>query len=77
MSTARDKILHRHAQELADFDAQERRNVESMAQWHAHRGPFIVRAALMFKVSCAEVTQAQYAAAVQQTERDTMPRSLR
>ena len=44
-----------------------------IAEWHARRGPFIVRAALMFNVLADKVTPAQYAAAVERTEWDTMP----
>lgn len=50
-----------------------RRNAQVLAEWHAWRQPFIVRASLMFDVPPAEVTQAQYNAAYEQTLRDTMP----
>lgn len=53
--------------------ARLKRNSQFMAEWHAWRGPFIVRAALMFDVPTAEVTPAQYAAAVERTKQDTMP----
>ena len=46
---------------------------QSMAEFHAYRSGFIVRASLMFNVPCSEVTQAQYAAAVERTRQDTMP----
>ena len=47
--------------------------VQLTAEWHAWRSPFIVRASLMFGVPTNEVTPAQFAAAVEQTERDTIP----
>ncbi len=50
-----------------------KRNAEVTAKWHAWRGPFIVRAALMFNVPTSDVTLAQYAAAVERTQQDTMP----
>lgn len=76
-SNSRDAIVHRHAQELANHDAQARRNAQADAEWRAWRSPFIVRASLMFNVPCAEVTQAQFLAAQGQTALDTMPQRLR
>lgn len=56
-----------------DHEALLRRNAQCAAEWHAWRGPFIVRAALMFNVPTSEVTNAQYAAAVERTQWDTRP----
>lgn len=56
-----------------EHEALLRRNAQVMAEWHAWRSPFIVRASLMFNVPTTEVTAAQYAAAVERTIQDTMP----
>jgi hypothetical protein len=61
----------------AEHDALVRRNVQLTHEFHARRSGFIVRAALMFNVPCAEVTPAKYAAAVERTEQDTMPGDAR
>ena len=58
-------------------EALLRRNFQSTAEFHAWRGPFIVRAAMMFNVPVAALTQAQYRAAVEATERDTIPANAR
>ena len=74
MNADRAAIIRRHAQELDDHDARERRNTEFIHKFHAARSGFRVRASLMFNVPVADVAAAQYAAAVQRTEQDTMPR---
>jgi hypothetical protein len=56
-----------------EHEALLRRNAEEHAKWRAWRSPFIVRAALMFNVPTSEVTLAQYAAAVERTQQDTVP----
>lgn len=56
-----------------EHDELLKRNAQFTAEWHAWRGPFIVRAALMFNVPTADVTAGMYAAAVERTQQDTMP----
>jgi hypothetical protein len=46
------------------------------AEFHARRSGFIVRASLMFNVPCNEVTQAQYIAACDRTQQDTVPAAI-
>lgn len=58
-----------------EHQALLKRNAQAEAEFHARRGPFIVRAALMFDVPTSEVTLAQYVAAVERTQQDTMPPS--
>ena len=58
-----------------EHEALLKHNAQAVAEWHAWRRPFIVRASMMFNVSTSEVTLAQYAAAVEKTEQDTMPRA--
>lgn len=77
MSVDRDAILARHAQELADYDAQMRRNIQADVEHRQWRSTFRIRAASMFGVPCAEVTQAQWDAAYERTVQDTMPRAAR
>jgi hypothetical protein len=60
-----------------EHEALLKRNAQAEAEWHAWRGPFIVRAALMFDVPANEVTLAQYAAAIERTQQDTMPVALK
>lgn len=60
-----------------EHEAMLRRNFQATAEFHAWRGPFIVRAAMMFDVPTADVTSAQYRAAVEATERDTIPANAR
>lgn len=61
------------AKPMPPLTPEQKRMHEADAKFHARRSGFIVRAALMFNVSCAEVTQAQYMAAVERTQQDTVP----
>lgn len=73
MNARRDAIVRRHAEELAQFDEQERKH--HYDEWHrqARLSGFRVRASLMFNVPTGEVTQQQLNAAIERTAQDFVP----